>query len=226
MSRRLLTLSEAISCRFPPACTLSSSALCFLVWVPLAGLTGGALAAGVAGHEVDPETTLETWSWRDESFSLALVQRLPDQTRAFFLARGLDAAAAEQVAGACVFQADIRNPAPADSGISIKVDLREWRVESEAVRKAPRIRKEWDRLWEQRGVGKAARIAFHWSLFPTEQEFLPGDYNWGMIAFGPRPGARLTLHLSWERGGSKRAGVLQDVHCAPDRSVDTKVIVP
>jgi len=52
-------------------------------------LLSGALAAAVT-VEVGKETGLKTWEWREDGVSLRLVQRLPDQTRAYLLARDLD----------------------------------------------------------------------------------------------------------------------------------------
>ena len=65
-------------------------------------LSAGPLSAGTT-EERDPENGLLSWTWREQGVSIQLVQRLPDQTRAFFLGRGFQLADADLVAKSCVF---------------------------------------------------------------------------------------------------------------------------
>jgi len=52
--------------------------------------------------------------------------------------------------------------------------------------------------WSINEVNKAARIAFRWATFPTEQTFdAGGDYNWGMISIGLTPGDKFDLKVNW-----------------------------
>ncbi len=60
-------------------------------------LSAGPLSAGTT-EERDPENGLLSWTWREQGVSIQLVQRLPDQTRAFFLGRGFQLADADLVA--------------------------------------------------------------------------------------------------------------------------------
>ena len=172
----------------------------------------------VISHETDSETGLESWHWRDRTFSLELVQRLPDQTRAFFLGRGFGASSAEAIAQACVFQTIGRNTASAGSARAAAVDLSDWRVDAGDGPRPVRLKRDWQERWEDAGESQAARIAFQWSLFPTVQEFLPGDYNWGMITFGPPPGARFDLAFTWREDGEVRRGAISEIRCAADRT--------
>ena len=50
-------------------------------------LMGGQVSAMVT-TSIDPETQLQSWTLQEGAFSLQLIQRLPDQTRAFYMARG------------------------------------------------------------------------------------------------------------------------------------------
>jgi hypothetical protein len=62
----------------------------------------------------------------------------------------------------------------------------------------------------------AARLVVRWGLFPTRQEFLPGDYNWGLTAYGIPPGSVFDLDLTWLEGGKARTGRISGIRCAPD----------
>ncbi len=83
------------------------------------GVTLAVCLAVVVAEEVrrdtDPESGLARWSLHSGSISsVQLIQRLPDQTHAFFLGRGLTTETVNALAGSCVFQAIIRNAAESD----------------------------------------------------------------------------------------------------------------
>jgi len=172
----------------------------------------GAPLAGVEGR-IDPETGLRSWSWREQGVSLELRQRLPDQTRAFFLGRGFSGEAADRIGLACVFQTIFRNGGEQP----IDYDLNDWALLYGGERLPLRTREIWDAEWEAMGVGKGPRIAFRWALLPTVQHYEPGDYNWGMTSFGLVPGARFDLSLALRVGGRRVTGTIEGVVCAPDR---------
>jgi len=175
-------------------------------------LLASAISAEVeTGH--DPDTGLASWTWHHEEVSIQLVQRLPDQTRAFFLARGFSAAAAELIGGACVFQTIFRN----DGERPVSYDLGEWMIHHNGEDRGLRTRGVWDREWQARGIDQPARIAFRWSLLPTVQRFEPGDYNWGMTSFGLPPGERFDLSLRISLDGQQVADKIPAIICAPDK---------
>lgn len=168
-----------------------------------------------------PDSGLSRWHFRDGALSLELAQRLPDQTRAFFMGRGFDAASADRFARACVFQAIVRNATPADAaGPTLAIDLGRWRVEPGDV-PLP-LEAEWQRRWVASAQPERARIAFRWALFPTQQAFEPGDYNWGMIALGPAPGSRVSVNLVWHEDDQLRQGRILGVDCPRDEAVDDR----
>jgi len=70
--------------------------------------------------------------------------------------------------------------------------------------------------WSAGEVGEASRLAFQWALFPTQQEFLADDYNWGMTAFGLPPGAVFDLDLAWQEDGKAHTARIEAIECAPD----------
>lgn len=165
---------------------------------------------------VDEVAGLPYWELREPGMSLRLVQRHPDQTRAFFLARGFSTTEVELIAQSCVFQTVFRNMAPADSKGVLEYDLRTWRVHTGEQSQTMRMREDWAQIWASKDVAKPARIAFEWALFPTQQVYHPGDYNWGMSVFGLPSDSRFDLMLNWQQFGTVHNARIPNIHCAAD----------
>jgi hypothetical protein len=181
----------------------------------------GAGAAGDPSQGIDPEAGLPFWAWVEPPVEIRLIQRLPDQTRGFFIARGFSSTAADRIARSCVFQSIQRNRGSGTDAPVMEVDLTQWRVVPEdepatSARPPLALKEEWDREWRAAGESERARVAFRWSLFPTRQTFRGGDYNWGMISFGVPTGTRFDLKLAWTLDGEPQEAVLRGVACAPD----------
>ena len=162
-----------------------------------------------------PETGLRYWEWNAQDVLFRLTQRLPDQTRAYFMARGFDAGHADIVATRCMFQSMFKNTATeGEPGISI--DLEGWRLHAAGTEKHLLTREYWQQEWAQRAVSRSATIAFEWSLLPTRQVYAPSDYNWGMTSYGLPPGTHFDLDFSWQREGKQWQGRLNGVECPAD----------
>ena len=172
--------------------------------------------AALAGidPELDPKTGLKRWIWHEQGVSIQLAQRLPDQTRGFFLARGFSADQVDRIATACVMQTIFRN----DGDRPVSYDLDDWRVVHAGQERPLNTREYWDRQWRHAEVSQAARIALRWSLLPTRQQFQPGDYNWGMSSYGLPPGSRFDIQIVVNIGGHRVEHRLRDIECAQDRT--------
>jgi len=167
-----------------------------------------------------PDTGLRYWEWQGDGVLFRLTQRLPDQTRAFFLARGFDPDSADLIATRCVFQSMFKNTAEAGS---VTIDLDDWRIlVSGDKERALMTRETWTRQWQTRKPPQSARIAFEWSLLPTRQVYGPGDYNWGMTSYGLPPRQRFDLVFSWTRDGKVFTARLKDIECTPDLHPEPK----
>lgn len=177
-----------------------------------------AIAAGVS-HGMDPDARLPYWEVAEPGVAIRLVQRLPDQTRGFFQARGFRVADAERIAQSCVFQTIFRNTSAPAEPATIEYDLREWIVHAAGGRRAMKTREDWAAEWSARAVPRAAQLAFEWALLPTRQAYGPGDYNWGMSVFGLAPGAEFDLDVVWHLRGERRAVRVNGMRCAPDIEV-------
>lgn len=185
--------------------------LCLLAKPATAAVTGG----------IDPEAGLPYWEVAEEGMSLRLVQRLPDQTRAFFQARGFTARQAEMIALSCVFQTVFRNTSTAEQGGDVEYNLRDWVVRANGVRQGMKTREDWRGTWMTENAAKPAQVAFEWALFPTQQIYRPGDYNWGMSLFNLPPGSTFDLDVVWRRQGKTRSVRIEKMRCAEDRRLKT-----
>jgi hypothetical protein len=172
--------------------------------------------AALVTSGTDDEARLPYWEVVEPGVSIRLVQRLPDQTRGFFQARGFPDGDAEVIAQSCVFQTVFRNTSGASEPVTIEYDLRDWAVHAAGARRGLKTREDWRKLWVARRAPKAAQLAFEWSLLPTRQSYRPGDYNWGMTLFGLAPGAEFDLDVVWREDGKPRRARLSGVRCAPD----------
>lgn len=159
---------------------------------------------------VDPETGAASYETQAHGVSLSLTQLLPDQVRAFYVARGFDLADADVFAGACVYMTVLRN----DTGPgTLDFRLSDWEVRhNEEVRSLPPL-DGWLAQWAARGVPDAARLAFRWAQFPSEQSYAPGEWNQGMLATGLPPGSRFDLIARWTIADQTYEGRLDDVRC-------------
>ncbi len=171
------------------------------------------LAMGTVATTVDKQTGLRSWEWRQSGVSLQLVQRFPDQTRAFFQGRGFSSADADIIGRACVFQTIFRN----DGTVPVSYDLNDWKINQSGMALPMQTRERWERRWRAANLGQGPLIAFRWSLLPTRQRFEPGDYNWGMTSFGLPPGTSFDLELSLMIDGNLMTGRITAITCAVDQ---------
>jgi hypothetical protein len=176
----------------------------------------GILLAAEVIHSTDKGTGLRKWHLAQGNLEVELVQRLPDQTRGFFMARGFSAGIAEEIAVSCIFQTIVRNTGSRPPGEAISIDLAQWRVIQEGRELGLRLKEPWIAAWPENTVNQTSRLAFQWALFPTRQEFLTDDYNWGMTAFGLPPGAVFDLELAWQEDGKTHSARISAIECAPD----------
>ena len=164
----------------------------------------------------DETAQLPFWELRTQAMTFRLIQRLPDQTRAYFAGRGFSKKDVETIAGYCIFQSVYTNTASANSQRVIEYDASQWRVDYNNTEQSLVLREDWRRIWEVKGVNSAQKIAFEWSLLPSRQRYQATDYNWGMTVYKLPHGAQFNLKLSWTLNGEKKQAVIKNIHCAKD----------
>ena len=197
-----------------------------LSWLSLLAISFFILSFSTTTYAVDitktvnEETQLIGWKVSEKNFKLELIQRTPQQTRSFFLARGFNKTISNLIATHCVFQTIVRNTENDNSVDAIEVSLREWRIipaDGKNKAKPLKLKEVWNDEWNAEDVPTAARIAFRWATFPTEQTYQPGgDFNWGMISFGPKPNTRFDLHIFWKQGDQAHDAWIKNMQCPAD----------
>lgn len=180
--------------------------LCFTHSV-LAGLTQG----------TDETAGLPFWEWKDENLSIRFVQRLPDQTRAYFAGRGFADKEVRKIASWCVFQTVYTNIS-SPPGVVIRHDINDWRLHYRGENSQLKARENWAPEWRAKGIKQAQIVAFEWSLFPSSQVFQAGDYNWGMTFLPVPHGETFSLKIAWKVDGKQYSAMLEDIACARDET--------
>jgi hypothetical protein len=166
---------------------------------------------------IDEQAQLPYWQISDQGIALRLVQRLPIQTRAFFLARGFKHEQAERIAQSCVFQTVFKNIShQTEHPSTLTYNLHDWIVIHNGKQLGMKTREDWAREWRSENVAIPVQLAFEWALYPTQQQYEPGDYNWGMSIFNLKPGSKFDLKIVWRQFGEIKTAVITDMQCAAD----------
>ena len=171
---------------------------------------------GEVKRSVNEENGLQGWHFSDSDIEIELIQRLPDQTRALLMNHKFSREVIEQMALSCMFQTIIRNTGKSAANRVVSIDLTEWRMLHEGKVRKPLMKEPLLASWTDADADPAAKLVVRWGMFPTQQEYLPGDYNWGLTAYGIPPGATFDLDVAWREGGALRRGEIKGVVCAPD----------
>lgn len=168
----------------------------------------------------DEQAMLPYWQYKDEGMSIRLVQRIPDQTRGYFVARGFSAEHAELIAQSCVFQTVFKNISDQGKPSAIVYNMENWIVTHNGKAGGMNTREKWATQWQTLNVAPPAKLAFEWSLLPTTQDYQPGDYNWGMSIFDLVPASSFSLKLTWQQYGEQRSVIIPNMQCAADIHAD------
>ena len=174
------------------------------------------LCAAEVQRSTNEENGLEKWHFIDGDIEIELVQRLPDQTRALFMNHAFSREVIEQLALSCMFQTIIRNTGKSGAGQAIAIDLTQWRMRHAGKTGSILLKEPLLASWSDEDADAAAKLVIRWGMFPTQQEYLPGDYNWGLTAYGIAPGSRFDLAVTWQEDGVRHSGEIKDIVCAPD----------
>lgn len=172
--------------------------------------------AGEVLRSANEENGLQKWHFLDGDIEIELVQRLPDQTRAMLMKHEFSPAVIEQLANSCLFQTIIRNNGKSGTQQAVSVDLATWRMRHNDRETGIQLKEPLLASWSDEDASASAKLVIRWGMFPTRQEFLPGDYNWGLTAYGVPPGSAFDLEVRWKEADKKRVGRITGIHCAPD----------
>ncbi len=142
-----------------------------------------------------------------------MVQRHPNQSHAFYSARGFDSKSVNQYVSNCIFHSSLNNLSGTNS---LAIDLSDWNVrvkspEQKIIKLIPT--KEWMHYWENNNVSRQAQIAFKFSQLPTIQNSGPGDWFQGMISIPVESSESFDLELVWKLDNEKQHAILENINC-------------
>ena len=164
----------------------------------------------------DDQSFLPYWKIEESGMSLRFVQRIPDQVRAFFLSRGFSTEDAEHIATSCAFQTVLTNTSHKTVPDPLNFDLHEWVVTHKGMKSGMKTREDWSKEWDKKKVSENSKLTFKWALVPTQMEYRPNDYNWGMSFFNLKPGSVFDLKVVWRQYDKTHDYVIKGIQCAPD----------
>ena len=159
---------------------------------------------------------LRSWHFVQGDVEIKLTQRLPDQTRAMFMTHGFSRDAIEKLALSCMFQTIIRNTNASGKDHTVSLDLTTWRTQYNGEQYGIVLKEPLLESWTKQDADLDARLVVRWAMFPTWQDYLPSDYNWGLTAYGIPPGEQFDLNVAWQENGKKNQGYIPGMVCAPD----------
>ena len=176
--------------------------------------------SNISQHHSTDKDAVAASRWIAKSSSgirFEFAQRIPDQTRSFYLARDFPPAAASQYATACIFQTILNNNS---KDHILKIDLSDWRVIYKNKKIPLKLEQDWQKLWKKMNISKAGRIAFRWSQFPKIQVHKPTDWFQGMTAFNLPPGTVFDLYVKWYEDDKPHDAIINNIQCPDDRRLD------
>ncbi len=184
--------------------------------IPLLLMAANSFASVVVTK--NSSTELQSWVLKEGDFKLELIQRLPDQTRAFFQGRGFSSKTANDLALSCIFQAIGTNTGKPEHAEPVSYSLKDWQIKINNKIQPVKLKEIWKAQWPSSEVTTAARIAFTWATFPTQQAFTGGgDYGWGMVSFGLPPNSSFDLKVVWKQNKKTNSTWIRAITCPDDR---------
>lgn len=174
------------------------------------------VSAGFAGFLAQAQESGDV-EWRHRAaqgaVTLAANPLRPAARAAFYEARGFTVGQIRAYSQSCGFSFGMQN----GGKTSVSSRLADWRaVGADGSSIAFKLPARWDEEWEQAGVPPAARIAFKWAQFQTENVFEPGDWIMGMATLERAPAAPFRLVARYRDEKGNHEIVLDKLECARD----------
>lgn len=125
--------------------------------------------------------------------------RTPEQTSAFYAARGFPATAVQAISRQCFVTVGIVNK----RSDTLWLELPRWRFTAADGGEVARIpRADWEARWQALDMPLAARATFRWTQLPESRDLQPGEPVGGNVAVAD-PGGVFAVHASFRTGGGE-----------------------
>jgi hypothetical protein len=142
------------------------------------------LLAGLA-PVASPAQAQDSGSYEGQGIVMRVSSRTPEQSSAFYEARGFPRAAIEELAKACFVTIGLQNRRTD----IVWIEPARWRFYDAAGNAIERrSRAWWEARFEQLGVSPANRATFGWTQLPESRDLRPGEPVGGNITLAPARG--------------------------------------
>jgi hypothetical protein len=191
--------------------------LCLVPVLLVAGAAGAAPEAGAGPAEKPAAAASQPGRatglrYEDDSLSVRMVMRTPDQLRAFYIGRGFNQAAIDEILATCFMTPIVHNKTL--DVLWLRLD--DWRFSRGAERIARLGRDYWPPRWEATGLAQAHRSTFGWTLLPEERDLRPDESAGGSVVIA-RQAEPFTLTMRFHTGadaaGPLKTVIFEDLEC-------------
>ena len=154
-----------------------------------------------------------TQAYEDARLVLRIQARTPEQTLAFYSARGFPQSMLDLIRKRCFVTVGVRNK----STDILRLEPARWKFGS-AGAEIPRYdRTWWNRQWQALNAPLPSRSTFRWTLLPESLDLRPDEAEGGNITL-PRVAAPFWLEASFDLDADRREEIrvrIEDLRCAP-----------
>ncbi len=131
-----------------------------------------------------------------EGLDFFISVRTPEQTGAFYAARGLPPMAVQEITKTCFLTVGLHNRRTD----TLWLDLAAWRLTDASGQVVARIsRPEWTARWNALHVPLAAQSTFGWTQLPETRDMQPDETVGGNVPIVP-PAGKFTLTARFRTG--------------------------
>ena len=146
-----------------------------------------------------PVNSSEIKRYEDKDVFIRLINRTPDQLRAFYLARQFNQASIEEILNTCLVTPIIHNL----SQDILWLDLDEWRFSSHG-KPFERLRRDyWPDRWARTQLPQAQQSTFGWTLLPETRDLHPDESVGGSFVL-PYQAKPFTLTMNFPVGADRK----------------------
>ncbi len=133
-----------------------------------------------------------------EGLDFYLSARTPEQTNAFYSARGLPINAVQEIAKSCFLTVGLHNRRTD----IVWLDLATWRFADANGREVTRVSlPQWTARWKAMQIPLAAQATFGWTQLPETRDMQPDENVGGNVPVVPPPG-EFTLTARFPTGAT------------------------
>lgn len=156
-------------------------------------------------------------NYEDDSLKIRIVLRTPDQLSAFYIGRGFNQAAIDEILATCFVTPIVENK----TFEALWLELDNWRF-SRGVTDIPRLGRDyWPSHWEAAGLPQAQQSTFGWTLLPETRDLRPDEGAGGSVVI-PQQDQPFNLTMNFHTGADKQGPVktviFEGLTCTPPPS--------